>query len=360
MISIKNVSKRFDDLLVFKDVNLEIEKGDAVVIIGGSGCGKSTLLRCINRLIVPETGEIQINGQNILDPKVDIDEIRKKMGMVYQQFNLFSHLNVLENVILAPMKVLGISQEDAIAEARKYLSQVGMLERQYFMPDELSGGQKQRVAIARTLAMHPEVILFDEPTSALDPTMVDEVESVIKELVQSGMTSIIVTHEMRFAKNVATKVVFLAEKSIYETGTAKEIFENPQKPLTRQFLYRNRMMERLVNKNSDMPTMLSEFKNFLTSFDYEKKQFELFDVMLDEVIGSVMPKSESCNEAQIRLLCSETSSNHTIFVTFDGLAEDPLSEKYIDSISRKILDARFSMVYSKKDSEGKWIVILQM
>ena len=361
MIRLQNVQKSFDDLLIFKNVNLEIEKGDAVVIIGGSGCGKSTLLRCINKLTTPDHGQIFIDGVDILDPKTNIDDVRKKMGMVYQQFNLFSHLNILENVILAPMKVLGMSRDDAIAEARGYLEKVGMLDRQYFMPNELSGGQKQRAAIARTLAMHPEVILFDEPTSALDPTMVDEVENVIRDLVHSGLTSIIVTHEMRFAKNIASKVVFLAEQGIYETGTAKDVFENPQKPLTRQFLYRSRMLERDVDKSSDIPSILSEFRAFLTNFDYEKRQQELFSVILDELVYPIIGKKESgCEKVQLRLVCSETTKAHTVFVTFYGLQADPLGGQYMDELNRKLLDARFAVTHSQTDNEGNHIVILQM
>ena len=361
MISLQNVQKSFDDLLIFKDVNLEIEKGDAVVIIGGSGCGKSTLLRCINKLTTPEKGRILIDGVDILDPKTDIDAVRRRMGMVYQQFNLFSHLNILENVILAPMKVLGMKKEAAIAEARTYLEKVGMLERQYFMPDELSGGQKQRAAIARTLAMHPEVILFDEPTSALDPTMVDEVESVIRDLVRSGMTSVIVTHEMRFAKNIASKVVFLAEKGVYETGTAEEIFNNPQKPLTRQFLYRSRMLEREVDVGSDIPSVLSEFKSFLTNFDYEKRQQELFHVIMDELVYPIFgAEGSGCQRAQLRLVCSESTKEHTVFVTFYGLGEDPLGERYLDELSRSLLFARFAVLHSTQDSDGNQIAVLQM
>ena len=227
MITIRNLTKRFEGNTILKNVNLEVKKGDSVVIIGGSGCGKSTLLRCINRLIVPDEGEILIDGQNILAKDADVDAIRRKMGMVYQSFNLFSHLNILENVILAPMKVAGMSRSDAVDLAKQLLKRVGMSGRENAMPSELSGGQKQRVAIARTLAMHPQVVLFDEPTSALDPTMVDEVESVIRDLVSEGMTSVLVTHEMRFAKSVASKVIFLAEKGIYEQGTPEQVAENP-------------------------------------------------------------------------------------------------------------------------------------
>ena len=241
MISVRNITKDFGTGPVLENVSIDIKKGESVVIIGGSGCGKSTLLRCMNRLIMPEKGEIYIDGVNILDKSTDIDSVRRKMGMVYQHFNLFSHLNVLENIILSPMKVDGKSREEAEAEAKELLKKVGMGGRENTKISALSGGQKQRVAIARTLAMHPEVILFDEPTSALDPTMVDEVESVIRDLVEGGMTRVIVTHEMRFARKIASRVVFLAEKGIYEQGTPEEVFDHPNGVLTQRFLYRSRM-----------------------------------------------------------------------------------------------------------------------
>ena len=189
MIKVRGLSKSYDGNLIFENVNFDIKKGSTTVIIGGSGCGKSTLLRCINRLETPDAGSIEIDGENILAPDANLDQIRRKLGMVYQSFNLFSHLNVMENMILAPMKVSGMSQSEAIRQAEELLALVGMENRRYHMPNQLSGGQKQRVAIARALAMKPEVMLFDEPTSALDPTMVDEVESVIRRLVDAGMTS---------------------------------------------------------------------------------------------------------------------------------------------------------------------------
>ena len=187
LLSVKGLKKEFDGNVIFENVYLEVEKGETVFIIGSSGCGKSTFLRCLNRLNIPEKGEVYINGENIHAPKADLDRIRRSMGMVYQQFNLFSHLNILENIVLAPMKVSGLSKSDAIAEAKKLLDRVGMGGREAAMPSALSGGQKQRVAIARALAMHPDIMLFDEPTSALDPTMIDEVESVIKDLCDEGI-----------------------------------------------------------------------------------------------------------------------------------------------------------------------------
>ena len=222
MIKVRGLSKSYDGNLIFENVSFDITKGSTTVIIGGSGCGKSTLLRCINRLETPDAGSIEIDGENILAPEANLDQIRRKLGMVYQSFNLFSHLNVMENMILAPMKVSGMSQSEAIRQAEELLALVGMENRRYHMPSQLSGGQKQRVAIARALAMKPEVMLFDEPTSALDPTMVDEVESVIRRLVDAGMTSMIVTHEMRFAKTLHRMLCLWLSKVFMNTEPRKK------------------------------------------------------------------------------------------------------------------------------------------
>lgn len=218
VIHIEGLSKSFGSNLVFQDINVDIEKGDCISVIGPSGCGKSTFLRCINLLEQPTGGRVFIDGQEITAKGAPLDQIRRKMGMVYQTFNLFSHKTVLENVMMAPMQLQGLSKEDAIHLAMECLTQVGMAERADYMPSQLSGGQKQRAAIARCVAMKPEIILFDEPTSALDPTMVDEVLAVIRRLVNRGMTCVIVTHEMSFAKAVSSQVIYMDEKGIYEMG----------------------------------------------------------------------------------------------------------------------------------------------
>ena len=359
MIQIKNLKKSFGDSVILENVNLEIKKGEAVVIIGGSGCGKSTLLRCINRLNEPDCGEVLIDGEDILAKDADVDKLRRRMGMVYQQFNLFSHLNVIENVILAPMKVLGLDQQTAIKEAEEMLEQVGMLRYRYNMPDTLSGGQKQRVAIARALAMHPEVMLFDEPTSALDPTMVDEVESVIRKLVANGMTSVIVTHEMRFAKSIASRAVFLAEKGIYETGTAEEIFNAPKRSLTRRFLYRSRMYEQSFTLAQFDPYKMREDMNALvTCYDHTAGQLKAFSVVADELIYPVLSQTENSDiTVTVRLICSETSSEHILMVNFAGLADSPLDR--LDDLSRTILYGMCKTVMPVQ-SENGWEVVMQL
>ena len=236
MIQIKNIKKKFGKNEVLKGIDLDIKKGEIVVILGPSGSGKSTLLRCINLLENPNKGEIIFNNENILDKKIDINKVRQNIGMVFQNFNLFPNMTVLENITLAPIKVKNIKKEDAIEDALYLLDRVGLVDKQNEYPQNLSGGQKQRIAIARALAMKPDVMLFDESTSALDPEMVKEVLDVMTELAKEGMTMVVVTHEIGFAKEIATKVVFMDEGNILEAGCPSEIFNSPKNLRTKQFL----------------------------------------------------------------------------------------------------------------------------
>lgn len=236
VIEARDVHKSFGKNEVLKGLSLAVEEGEVVVMIGPSGSGKSTFLRALNKLEEINSGEIAIDGQNINLPKVNIDKIREKVGMVFQHFNLFPHLTVMENMTLAPVQLGKMTKSEAIANAKSLLDRVGLADKADVKPDTLSGGQKQRVAIARALAMNPEIMLFDEPTSALDPEMVGDVLAVMKELAEEGMTMIVVTHEMGFAKQVADRVVFFADGYIREEGAPKEIFDHPQDPRTRDFL----------------------------------------------------------------------------------------------------------------------------
>ncbi|MEG1002105.1 amino acid ABC transporter ATP-binding protein [Clostridium sp.] len=236
MIHVNNLHKSFGKNEVLKGIDEHIKKGEVVVVIGPSGSGKSTFLRCLNLLEIPTDGEITFEGKNITDKKENINKIREKMGMVFQQFNLFPHKTVLENLRLAPIKVKGISKEEAKDKAVQLLNMVGLVDKMDAYPNSLSGGQKQRIAIARALAMEPDVMLFDEPTSALDPEMVGEVLSVMKSLANEGMTMVIVTHEMGFAREVSDRVLFMDEGIIMESGTPDEIFDNPKNQRTIDFL----------------------------------------------------------------------------------------------------------------------------
>ena len=236
MIEVDNLHKSFGDNEVLKGIDELITKGEVVVVIGPSGSGKSTLLRCLNLLEVPTSGRIIFEGKDITDDKTDINKLRQKMGMVFQQFNLFPHKTVLENIILAPIKVKGLSRNEATKKAMELLKLVGLAEKSSAFPNSLSGGQKQRIAIARALAMEPDVMLFDEPTSALDPEMVGEVLSVMKELAREGMTMVVVTHEMGFAREVGDRILFMDGGKILEKGSPDEIFNRPKNSRTVDFL----------------------------------------------------------------------------------------------------------------------------
>lgn len=362
MISVKNLSMDFGKGVVFKDVNLDIEKGEAVFLIGNSGCGKSTLLRCMNGLAKPTSGEVYFNGQSVSPDNSDIDSIRCHMGMVYQHFNLFSHLNVLENIVLAPMRVLKKSKDDAVKEARQLLERVAMSGREDAMPSELSGGQKQRIAIARTLAMHPDVILFDEPTSALDPTMVEEVEDVIGKLCDEGMTCVIVTHDMSFVRKSASKVIFMADEGIYEQGTPEMIFDNPQKILTKRFLYHSRMYEALLDReNKDVFSLNANMKNFLNKFKHTDSQYEVISSVCDELLYPLMySKKNDIDTVALRLMCSESSTAHTILISVPQAKSDPLEWPYTDPLSLKLLEHHANVILSKESNDTGYEIYIQM
>jgi len=236
MISVKNLYKSFGELEVLKDINLEIDQGEVVVVIGPSGSGKSTLIRCLNLLEEPTKGEVYIDGEMINDPKTDVNRLRQKMGMVFQHFNLFPHKTVKGNITLAPVKLGKADKASADKQAMELLTRVGLADKADNYPAQLSGGQKQRIAIVRALAMNPEIMLFDEPTSALDPEMVGEVLDLMKALARAGMTMMVVTHEMGFAREVGTRVIFMDDGVILEEGTPADVFDNPQNDRLKDFL----------------------------------------------------------------------------------------------------------------------------
>lgn len=236
MIRVNNLHKKFEDLEVLNGIDEYISQGEVVVVIGPSGSGKSTFLRCLNLLETATEGEIYVDNELITAPKVNVNQVRQKMGMVFQHFNLFPHLTIMENITLAPVLLKKMTKEEAIKRGQELLERVNLGEKANAYPIQLSGGQKQRVAIARALAMDPEIMLFDEPTSALDPEMVGEVLDVMKDLAKSGMTMVIVTHEMGFAREVASRVIFIDQGVVRESGTPEQIFNNPQNERTRNFL----------------------------------------------------------------------------------------------------------------------------
>jgi polar amino acid transport system ATP-binding protein len=272
MIRTQGLSKHFGDLVVLKAISTEIRKGEVISVIGPSGTGKSTFLRCLNLLEQPTGGKIFIDDIPILEKHADVPKLRQRMGMVFQNFNLYTHLTVLENLTIGPVKLLKQSRAEAEKKAMDLLRMVGLGEKAGSYPDELSGGQKQRVAIARCMAMDPEILLFDEPTSALDPTMVSEVLAVIRRLSREGMTMIIVTHEMEFAKNISTRVFYMDEGLIYEEGPPSQIFDNPQKDKTKAFIHRIRSQEfRISSREYDLYAIQGGLEAFCEKHQVSEK-----------------------------------------------------------------------------------------
>lgn len=285
MIRVEQLAKQFGGVAVLKDISCEIQKGEVISIIGPSGTGKSTFLRCLNLLEQPSSGAIWFDGTNVLGADVDVPKIRQRMNMVFQSFNLFSHLTCLENLTLGPMRLLGRSKADAEEKARALLRLVGLGEKADHLPSELSGGQKQRVAIARCLAMEPEVILFDEPTSALDPTTVSEVLAVIRSLARDGMTMIIVTHEMEFARNVSSRVMYMDEGIIYEQGPPAQIFDHPVREKTRSFIHRIRSFtQHFSSPEYDLYAMNAEIMAFCDKHILPRETRERLLLVVEEAL----------------------------------------------------------------------------
>ena len=324
MIEIKHLKKSFPGATPIVDMNAEIKKGDVISIIGPSGTGKSTLLRCLNMLDPPTSGEIYIDGECITQKGCDLSRIRQKMGMVFQSFNLFEHMTVIENVMYGPVSIKKEDRQAAYNRAMKLLERVGMAEKAMNYPDELSGGQKQRVAIARTLAMEPEIILFDEPTSALDPNMVEEVQDVIRELAQDGMTMLIVTHEMRFAREVANRVFYLDQGIIYEEGTPEEIFENPKQDRTREFVYRMRTLHREITKERfDYWELGSEMEKFAHRNMLPQKMITYSRTVIEELAQLWMvPRLADDETIDFTFECFRERSEAHIFFSFNESALD--------------------------------------
>jgi polar amino acid transport system ATP-binding protein len=335
MISVKHLSKSFGDLKVLGDINCEIEKGEVISIIGPSGTGKSTFLRCINLLERPTGGEIVIDGVNILLKKANIYKLRQKMGMVFQSFNLFAHLMVVENIMLGLVGLLKVSRQEAFDEAMKLLAMVGLAEKAYAYPDELSGGQKQRVAIARTLAMKPEIVLFDEPTSALDPTMVSEVLAVIRKLAGEGMTMMIVTHEMKFARDVSTRVFYMDEGIIFEEGTASEVFNRPKKEKTRAFIHRIKtFIFEIQSRTFDLYSLNSGIEAFSrTQFLTQKQIFDIQLVVEELVVNQLFEKHIDPFPMTITIGYLEETGSIELTFDYHGEAYDPFDVKGPDDLS---------------------------
>lgn len=341
MITISHLTKTYGDVTPLKDVNVTINKGEVISIIGPSGTGKSTFLRCINMLETPTSGTIVVDGVDVTDKKCKLNEVRKKMGMVFQSFNLFSHMNILDNITYGPIKLLGMSKKEAEEKAFELLNTVSLTNKAYSYPDELSGGQKQRIAIARALAMNPEIILFDEPTSALDPTMVGEVLSVIRSLAAKGMTMILVTHEMKFAKDVSTRIFYMDEGIIYEDGTPDQIFNNPQKEKTRRFIKRLNVLETDARKGeSDFIGFTNEIDVFGKKHVMSPKTIYHIQFMFEELCyQTILNKYDSCH---FLLEYSENTQEGNIVIKYGDKQDNCLD--YLDELSKKIIEKEVTKI----------------
>ena len=359
MITVKNLSKHFGDLVVLRDINAEINKGEVISVIGPSGTGKSTFLRCLNLLETPTGGTILIDGTPLLDKNTNVPKLRQKMGMVFQSFNLYAHLSVLDNLTIGPVKLLGIKKDKANARAVELLQLVGLAEKAHSFPDELSGGQKQRVAIARCMAMDPEILLFDEPTSALDPTMVSEVLAVIRKLAREGMTMVIVTHEMEFARNISSRVFYMDEGIIYEEGTPEVIFDNPTREKTKTFIHRIRShYYHISSKNYDLYAMNAEIELFC-----EK---HMVPVNVSEYVLQVAEEAlilqKDFHDLDISLSFSEKDGSVELLCESTGISFNPLQDGATeDAIGLNIIRSRCNSVnYNYENGRNRLLMAIRV
>jgi polar amino acid transport system ATP-binding protein len=357
MIQVRNLSKHFGDLVVLRDVSTDIRKGEVITVIGPSGTGKSTFLRCLNLLETPTGGSIVIDGVPLLDKHTDIPKVRQKMGMVFQSFNLYQHLTALENLTLGPVKLLGRDKSEAQRRGIELLRLVGLAEKANSFPDELSGGQKQRVAIARCMAMDPEILLFDEPTSALDPTMVSEVLAVIRRLAREGMTMVIVTHEMEFARNISSRVFYMDEGIIYEEGAPAEIFDNPKKEKTRAFIHRIRSLtQQISGPDYDLYAVQAAIEAFCEKHVLSKK----LTGHVAHIAEELLLLQSNFNDMRLSLSYSEKDGGVDLCCESAGDPHNPFAEETDgDDVGVRLIRARSSSIdYSY--AQGRNLVVLKM
>ena len=352
MIELRHLKKKYENAEPLKDVSVTINDGDVIAVIGPSGTGKSTLIRCINLLEKPTDGQIFLNGEEITGRGYDIRKARQKMGMVFQSFNLFGHLTVIENLMTPPMDLLGKTRQEAYDKAMELLRRVGVADKALNYPDELSGGQQQRVAIARTLAMDPEIILLDEPTSALDPTMVAEVQAVIRDLSRSGKTMMIVTHEMNFARAISNRVFYMDDGGIYEEGTPEEIFETPKKELTRRFIKQLRVLELHIDaRDFDFIGAGAEIDRYCLQNDVAPKEKYRVRLAIEELVQQIL--LPILTEPHIRVLVehSQRDESTVITVSYSGQRFDPVdTENELSLTLLKTTASEMLYTYDAKES----------
>ena len=361
LIQVKNLCKSFGRLQVLKGVNLEVSEGERIAIIGGSGCGKSVFLRSLELLEVPDSGQVFIDGQEITSKGADINQIRRKMGMVYQKFYLFSHMNILDNLCLAPVKLLGMPRPEAEAKAMEWLSKVGLTSKANSMPSQLSGGQQQRIAICRSLMMKPKVLLFDEPTSALDPTMVGEVLAMIRMLAKNNLTMLIVTHEMNFAREVADRVLFFADGGIYEEGTPDKIFDSPEREKTIAFIRKLKYFAyEITSKDFDLLAMQGGIHNFGEKYGLSSKLVYRLELCCEELVYEVLAGCYDDNNKDsvnmnIEISYSEADGSTLINLTSSGkkfnpfdIPDDELDEKHMGiMILKRVSDGKINYSFTE-------------
>ena len=350
MIRLEHLRKEYPEITPLQDVSAEIRDGDVIAVIGPSGTGKSTLLRCINLLEKPTSGRIWLDREEITSPHCDLRSVRRRMGMVFQSFNLFGHMTVIENVMRPPMDLLRKPRQEAYDEGMRLLRTVALAEKALCYPDELSGGQKQRIAIARTLAMNPDTILFDEPTSALDPTMVGEVQAVIRDLAGSGKTLMIVTHEMAFARAICNRVFYMDEGGIYEDGTPEQVFGNPVREKTRRFIRRLKVLElRVESRDYDFLEMVSEISRYCSKSQIPLKLSGRIQLVTEELLQHLLLPVLDDPRVRITVECSETEERAILTAACRGLPPDLSGDG--DDLSLALLKGSVSSVrFQRSDS----------
>ncbi len=361
LIEVKGLKKSFGSLQVLKGIDLNVEQGERIAVIGGSGCGKSVFLRSLCLLEKPDAGQIFIGGREITAKGAKVNEIRRSMGMVFQKFYLFSEMDVMDNLCLAPVKLLGMSREDAEKRAMELLSQVGLASRAHTWPEVMSGGQQQRIAICRCLMMEPKVLLFDEPTSALDPTMVGEVLAVIRMLAKRDMSMLIVTHEMNFARDVADRVLFFADGGIYEQGTPREIFDAPKKEKTVAFIQKIKYFSfEITERNFDLMTMQGGIQIFGEKYGLDSRRIQRLQICCEELIYEMLghcylPQEDA---VKIKLDISYTAVRQaaTIDLTCCGMPYNPFEQEE-DGLGVTILKKMAKEIDYRRDGEKNRITV---